>query len=82
VLDVDRRENEGKNFKVQISACKFVALVFWDNDGQRLVEFLKSGVTMGSEQCVQMLKKLQQQILSFRPNGELNQILFLRIVPI
>jgi len=37
---------------------------------------------MGLEQYVQILKKLQQRILSFRPNEESNQILILRIIPI
>jgi hypothetical protein len=55
VLDLDCRENEGHNFKVQISA-----VVFWDNDEKWLVKFLKSGVTMGLEQYMQILKKLQQ----------------------
>jgi len=77
VLDLDCRESEGQNFKVQISA-----VVFWDIDGNWLVKFLKSGVTMGLEQYVQILKKLQQRILSFRPNEESNQILILRIIPI
>jgi len=77
VLDLDCRESEGQNFKVQISA-----VVFWDIDGSWLVKFLKSGVTMGLEQYVQILKKLQQRILSFRPNEESNQILILRIIPI
>jgi two-component sensor histidine kinase len=82
VLNLECRENEGQNFKVQISASEVMALVFWDNDEKLLVKFLKNGVTMGLEQCVQIVKKLQQRILSFRPNGELNQILILRIVPI
>ena len=77
MLDLDCRESEGQNFKVQISA-----VVFWDIDGNWLVKFLKSGVTMGLEQYVQILKKLQQRILSFRPNEESNQILILRIIPI
>jgi hypothetical protein len=62
VLDLGCRENDGHNFKVQTSASNFMALVFWDNEGKRLVEFLKRSVTMGSEQYVQIVKKLKQRI--------------------
>jgi hypothetical protein len=62
VLDLDCRENKGQNFKVQISASKVVVLVFWENDGKWLVKFLKRSATMGSEQYVQILKKLKQRI--------------------
>jgi hypothetical protein len=44
------------------SASKFMALVFWDNEGKWLVEFLKRGVTVGSEKYVQIVMKLKQRI--------------------
>jgi hypothetical protein len=45
-------------FKVQTSAGKVMAGVFWDSEGILLVEFLKRGATINSEQYVQILKKL------------------------
>jgi hypothetical protein len=53
------RENR---FKAQTSADKVMASVFWDTEGISLVEFLKRGVTISSELCVQILKNLKQRI--------------------
>jgi hypothetical protein len=51
-----------KKFKVQTSAGKIMASVFWDSEGTLLVEFLERGATINSEQYVRTLKKLKQQI--------------------
>jgi uncharacterized membrane protein len=48
-----------KKFKVQNSAGKVMATVFWDSEGILLVQFLKTGATINSERYVQMLKKLK-----------------------
>jgi uncharacterized membrane protein YwzB len=50
------RENK---FKVQMSAGKFVASVFWAIEGIMLAEFLKRGVTVNSERYVQTFSKLK-----------------------
>jgi Transposase. len=49
-------------FKVQTSAGKTVDSVVWYSEGILLVKFLYRSVTINSEQCVQTLKKLKQQI--------------------
>jgi hypothetical protein len=38
-----------KGFKVQTSACEFLASVIWDSAGILLVEFLNRGATVNSE---------------------------------
>jgi hypothetical protein len=49
-----------------------MARIFWYNEGMLSVEFLKRGVTVNSERCVQTLKKLKQRIRRFRPGREIN----------
>jgi hypothetical protein len=73
------REN---NLKVKSSACKVMAIVFWDTEGLLLVEFLKRGATLNSDQYVQTLKKLKRQIRKVRPNRKMNQVFILPTVPI
>jgi hypothetical protein len=43
--EVEGRTKENK-FKVQTSACKFMAIVFWDSEGILLVEFLERCATI------------------------------------
>lgn len=59
------RENK---FRAQTCADKFTASAFRESEGACLVEFLKRGTTVHSERYVQILKKLKQPILTFRPN--------------
>jgi hypothetical protein len=53
------RENK---FKVPTAECKVMASVFCDSEDILLVEFLKTGDAINSEQYVPTLKKLKQQI--------------------
>jgi Transposase. len=53
--------------KVMVSIC--------ESEGTLLVEFLERGTTINSEQHVQTLGKLNQQMQRFRPNRKMNQIL-------
>jgi hypothetical protein len=59
------RENK---FRAQTCADKFTASAFRESEEVCLVEFLKRGATVHSERYVQILKKLKQPILRFRPN--------------
>jgi hypothetical protein len=45
---------------MQTYASKVMALVFWENDGMMLVEFLETGVRISSERYVQTFKKLKK----------------------
>jgi len=55
-------EDEGE--KIQgLDFCRcHMAGIIWDSEGILLLEFLKRGATINSEQYVQTLKKLIQQI--------------------
>jgi len=46
-----------RKFKVQTSAGKVMATVFWDRAGNLLVECWDRGAIINLEQCVQTLKK-------------------------
>lgn len=59
-------------FKVQTSAGKIMASVFWDSEENLLVGFLERYATVNSVRYVETIKKLKQ--LS---NREMNQVLLL-----
>jgi hypothetical protein len=61
-----------KKFKVQTSAGKVMASVFWDSEGILLVEFLERGATINSQRYVQTLKKLKHSIRRVQPNRMMN----------
>ena len=68
------RENK---FRAQTCSGKITASAFRESEGTFLVEFLKRGATVKSERYVQILKKLKQPILRFRPNMKMNQVVIL-----
>ena len=48
-----------EKFKLQASAGKVTASIFWDDEGILAVAFLETDATMNSERCVQTLNKLK-----------------------
>jgi hypothetical protein len=67
-------------FKVQTSAGKVMASVFWDSEGILLVGFLKRGASLNSEQYVQTLEKLEEGIRWVQPCRKMNEVLVLPTV--
>lgn len=51
-----------KHFKVQTSAGEVMASIFWDGEGILLVQSLDRATTLNSEQYVQTLNKIKQNI--------------------
>lgn len=49
------------------SAGKIMALVFWDTQGDNLVDFLPRGETVNSDSYIGTLKSLRARILRLRP---------------
>ena len=70
LLNRNCREDEGKNFKMQISMANIMSGVFWDSEGFLLVEFLKRGVKFRA--IYADIKELKQRIRSFRTSRKLN----------
>jgi hypothetical protein len=46
----------------------------WESEGTLCMEFLEKGATNNSEQNVQTLRKLKQQIQRYQPNRKINQV--------
>jgi hypothetical protein len=61
-----------EKFKVQTSAGKVMASIFWDSEGILLVEFLDRGATINSERYV--CRHEEQQIQRIQPNRKINQV--------
>jgi len=73
----------GENkFKVQTSASKIMAGVFWESERILLGEFLKRGATVNSRRCLRTLNKLKHRIRSFEPNSQMFQDRIPPTVPI
>ena len=63
-----------KKFKLQKSAGKIMATVFWDAQGLLLVDFLSKGKTINSEAYIETLKKLRARIRRARPQLEMKKV--------
>jgi hypothetical protein len=48
-----------KKWKVQTAVCQVMTSVLWDSEAILLLEFLKRGATISSEQYVRTLKNLK-----------------------
>ena len=66
-----------KKFRVQKSAGKFLASIFWDQDGILLFLYLPKGQTINAEYCSSLLVQLKD-ILKGKRHGKLTKwVLFL-----
>jgi len=66
-----------KKFRVQKSAGKFLASIFWDQDGILLIHYLPKGQTINTEHYSTLLVKLKD-ILKEKRRGKVTKgILFL-----
>jgi len=48
-----------KKFRVQKSTGKFLALIFWDQDGILLIDYLPKGLTINAEYYLSLLVQLK-----------------------
>jgi len=65
-------ESAPKKAKIQYSAGKVMATVFWDNEGVLLIDFLESGTTINADRYCEVLNKLKSAIKRKRP-GKLSR---------
>jgi hypothetical protein len=61
-------------FMAHIFESTVMTTVFWDIEGNWLVDVLKEDATINSERCVQTVKKLKRRIRRVRPNRKINQV--------
>jgi len=58
-----------KRFRVQKSAGKFLALIFWDQDGILLIDYLPKGQTINAEYYSSLLVQLKKNAAGSSPRG-------------
>ena len=65
-----------KKFKVQPSARKLMATVFWDSKGILLVDFLQPGQTINATRYCETLNKLREAVRRKRPGRLSSGVIF------
>lgn len=71
-------ERPPKKFKVQKSASKVMATIFWDCEGILLIDYLPKGTTMNGEYYVGLLTKVRQAVIEKRRGKISKGVLFLQ----
>ena len=61
--------------RVQTAVCQVMASVLWDSEGIMLVELLKSGAMISSEQYVHMYIREVKMNLKGSAERKMNQVL-------
>ncbi|GBP45039.1 Histone-lysine N-methyltransferase SETMAR [Eumeta japonica] len=71
-------ERPPKKFKVQKSASKLMATIFWDSEGVLLIDYLPKGTTMNSQYYANLLAQAREAVIQKR-RGKLSRgVLFLQ----
>jgi len=66
-----------KNFRVQKSSGKFLASIFWKQDGILLTDYLPKGQTINAEYYLSLLVKLKDFLKEKRRGKFTKGVLFL-----
>jgi len=66
-----------KKFRVQKSAGKVLAWIFWDQDGILLIEYLPKGQTINAEYYLSLLVQLKDILKEKRSGTVTKRVLFL-----
>ncbi|GBP15649.1 Mariner Mos1 transposase [Eumeta japonica] len=71
-------ERPPKKFKVQKSASKLMATIFWDSEGVLLIDYLPKGTTMNGQYYANLLAQTREAVVQKR-RGKLSRgVLFLQ----
>ncbi|GBP88766.1 Histone-lysine N-methyltransferase SETMAR [Eumeta japonica] len=71
-------ERPPKKFKVQKSASKLMATIFWDSEGVLLIDYLPKGTTMNGQYYANLLAQAREAVVQKR-RGKLSRgVLFLQ----
>ncbi|GBP30668.1 Histone-lysine N-methyltransferase SETMAR [Eumeta japonica] len=71
-------ERPPKKFKVQKSASKLMATIFWDSEGVLLIDYLPNGTTMNGQYYANLLAQAREAVVQKR-RGKLSRgVLFLQ----
>lgn len=71
-----REEPKPKRGKMQQSAGKVMASVFWDAHGIIFIDYLERGQTINSEYYIALLERLKDEITNKRPHLKKKKVLF------
>ncbi|GBP27465.1 Mariner Mos1 transposase [Eumeta japonica] len=73
-----KRERPPKKFKVQKSALKLMATIFWDSEGVLLIDYLPKGTIMNGQYYTNLLAQAREAVEQKR-RGKLSRgVLFLQ----
>ncbi|XP_045445715.1 histone-lysine N-methyltransferase SETMAR-like [Melitaea cinxia] len=75
---IEKGERPPKKFKVEKSASKLIATIFWDCEGVLLIDYLPKKTTMNAEYYAGLLKKVREAIVEKRRGKISKGILFLQ----
>jgi len=70
-----------KKFRVQKSAGKVLASIFWDQDGMLLIDYLPKGQTINAEYYLSLLVQLKDVLKEKRRGNVTKGVLFLHDKP-
>ena len=70
-----------KKFRVQKSAGKVLVLIFWDQNGILLIDYLSEGQTINAEYYSSLLVQLKDILKEKRRGKVTNEVLFLYNAP-
>ncbi|GBP77052.1 Histone-lysine N-methyltransferase SETMAR [Eumeta japonica] len=71
-------ERPPKKFKVQKSASKLMATIFWDSEGVLLIDYLPKGTTMNGQYYANLLAQAREAVVQ-KQRGKLSRgVLFLQ----
>lgn len=75
---IEKGERPPKKFKVQKSASKLMATVFWDCDGILLIDYLAKGSTINALYYANLLRQVRKAVVEKRRGKLRKGILFLQ----
>ncbi|GBP69077.1 Mariner Mos1 transposase [Eumeta japonica] len=73
-----KRKRPPKKFKVQMSASKLMATIFWDSEGVLLIDYLPKGTTMNGQYYANILAQARESVVQKRRGKLARGVLFLQ----
>lgn len=75
---IEKGERPPKKFKVEKSASKLMATVFWDSEGVLLIDYLPKGTTMNGQYYANLLTQAREAVVRKRRGKLRHGVLFLQ----
>ncbi|GBP27060.1 Mariner Mos1 transposase [Eumeta japonica] len=74
----EKGERPPKKFKVQKSASKLMATIFWDSEGVLLIDYLPKGTTINGQYYANLLLQAREAVVQKRRGKLSGGVLFLQ----